>query len=75
MNFEKYSLDELDLEFLMYVQAELFKSIGSDAVNAIISSGLLERLQQDPIYVHHFDEQYWAEYVLRHFRKRELVTN
>ena len=75
MNFEKYSFDQLDIEFLMYVQNELSKKLGTKAVEAISTSGLLERLQENPMYVHHFDEQYWAEYVLRRYQKKELVNH
>lgn len=75
MNFEKFSFDELDIELVFYVRDELQKTIGHKATEAISVSGFLNRLHEDPIYVHHFDEKYWADYVLKHYEKKEMIAN
>ncbi|MCR2823787.1 hypothetical protein [Lederbergia panacisoli] len=76
MKFEKYSFDELDIEFLSYVLDELEKRIGDKAqAHEVIScSGFLKQLQEDPMYVHHFDEKYWADYILSQHQKKALMT-
>lgn len=75
MNFEKYKFDELDIELIFYIRDELNKRIGNQATEAIMSSGFLNRLQDDPLYVHHFDENYWADYILSRYEKKEPVTS
>ncbi|SOB90448.1 hypothetical protein SAMN05880501_101162 [Ureibacillus xyleni] len=74
MNFDKYSFDELDIELIFYIRDELEKRIGSQSIEAIIVSGFLNRLQDDPVYVHHYDEKYWADYILSRYQKKELLT-
>ena len=70
MAAEKYSLDDLDIELIGYIREEVQKSIGSKASEAITISGLYKLLQEDPIYVHHFDEKYWASFVLKNYSKK-----
>lgn len=70
MSFKKFSLDELDIEFVFCVRDELQKTIGGKAAEAISVSGFLNRLHENSTYVHHFDEKYWADYVLKHYEKR-----
>ncbi|MEK4949273.1 hypothetical protein NST12_02665 [Bacillus sp. FSL W8-1127] len=74
MHFDKYSFDELDIELIFYIHEELKKRIGDQATEAIIVSGFLNRLQKDPVYVHHYDEEYWADYILSRYEKKELLT-
>jgi hypothetical protein len=74
LNFDKYSFDELDIELIFYIHDELKKRIGDQATEAIIVSGFLNRLQEDPVYVHHYDEEYWADYILSRYEKKELLT-
>lgn len=33
-----------------------------------MKSGFLELLQEDPIYVHHYDEDYWVERIVKGFQ-------
>lgn len=70
MNFEQYKFDELDLELIFYVRDELMKRLGNQAkVNeALRTSGFLKLLVEEPIYVHHFDERYWADHILNEFQ-------
>ena len=64
MNLDKYTFDELDLEFILYVKDELEKRIGNEAIPVLLGSDFFDRLKQAPLYVHHYDEMYWADYVL-----------
>lgn len=75
MATEKYLFDELDLELIGYIRDEVQKLIGSKASEAITSSGLYTLLQEDPIYVHHFDEKYWANFVLTNYEKKMNLKN
>lgn len=72
MILDKYSFDELDIEFIFYVRDELEKRIGNQATEAIIISGFLNRLQEDPVYVHHYDENYWADYILARYQSKSI---
>lgn len=74
MNFKKYEFDELDLELIFCIHEELKKRNENQATEAIMDSGFLKRLQEDPIYVHHYDEGYWADYILSRYEKKVLVT-
>lgn len=57
-------LDELDLEFLQGVQRELEHHYDEmTAMEMLSASSLIDRLKEDPEYVHHYDEAYWAQFV------------
>lgn len=70
MAAEKYLFDDLDIELIGYIREEVQKSLGSKASEAITISGLYTLLQEDPIYVHHFDEKYWADFVIKNYSKK-----
>lgn len=71
MNFEQYKFDELDLELIFYVRDELMRKLENQAkVNeALRTSGFLNLLEEEPIYVHHFDVRYWADHILSGFQQ------
>lgn len=64
MTWNEYTLHELDLKFVFLIRDELKKILGNQADEAIMKSGFLKRLQEDPVYVHHFDEEYWVGYIV-----------
>lgn len=71
MNLKHYQFDELDLELIFYVRDELIRKLEDQAkVNeALLKSGFLDLLVEEPIYVHHFDERYWANHILSGFQQ------
>lgn len=69
MKWDDYTLNELDLELVFLIRDELKVKLGDDADQALMTSGFLKRLQEDPIYVHHFDEDYWVERIVRRFQQ------
>lgn len=71
-------LDKLDLEFLMGIQDELETFFGSKSSEILLNSSFLERLQETPEYVYHYDEHYWAQVIQREFsanNPQHLVCN
>ncbi|WP_068674725.1 hypothetical protein [Oceanobacillus sp. Castelsardo] len=71
MNYSKFQFDELDIQFLGYVQIVLERYYKDEAPSVLAKSSLLKRLSEDPIYVHHYDEEYWAEYVYREYEQKK----
>lgn len=69
MKWNDYTLNELDLELVFLIRDELKKVLGDQADDALMTSGFLDRLQEDPIYVHHFDEDYWVNHIVKRFRQ------
>ena len=63
-NHEMYQWDELDLEFIHDVKHQVQEKVGREAERAMNASDFYNRLQEDPVYVYHFDEKYWADYVV-----------
>lgn len=68
MKWNEYTLHELDLKLVFLIRDELKEVLGNQADNAILKSGFLNRLQDDPVYVHHFDEEYWANYIVERYK-------
>lgn len=68
MKWNEYTLHELDLKLVFLIRDELKLVLGKQADEALIKSGFLKRLQEDPVYVHHFDEEYWVEYIVDRYR-------
>lgn len=68
MKWNEYTLHELDLKLVFLIRDELKKILDTQADEAIIKSGFLNRLQEDPTYVHHFDEEYWVAYIVDRYR-------
>ncbi|WP_407272721.1 hypothetical protein [Radiobacillus sp. PE A8.2] len=60
MTLNKYNFDDMDMEFILDVQFELEKHFGKYASTILVQSDFLKRLAEDPMYVHHYDEAYWA---------------
>lgn len=60
--------DELDIEFIHDVTNEVRERVGDRAELAMNTSDFYNRLQEDPVYVYHFDEKYWAEYVVKYIQ-------
>ncbi|MCM3454596.1 hypothetical protein M3685_11650 [Heyndrickxia oleronia] len=71
MNKSKYQFDELDIQFLEYVQIILERYYKDEAPSVLAKSSLLKRLSEDPNYVHHYDEEYWAKYVYREYEQKK----
>lgn len=71
MNKSKYKFDELDIQFLGYVQIILGSYYKDEAPSVLAKSSLLKRLSEDPNYVHHYDEEYWADYVYREYEQKK----
>lgn len=69
MKWNDYTLNELDIELVFLIRDELKVKLGEDADEALMTSGFLKRLQEDPIYVHHFDEDYWVSHIIRRFQQ------
>ncbi|OZI13469.1 hypothetical protein CEW92_01145 [Bacillaceae bacterium SAS-127] len=69
MKWTNYTFNELDLELVFLIRDELKKSLGDQADEALMTSGFLDRLQEDPIYVHHFDEDYWVSHIVKRFQQ------
>ena len=64
MSWNSTRLDELDLDFLQGVQRELEHHFDEmTALEILSASSLIDRLKEDPEYVHHYDEAYWANFV------------
>ncbi|WP_243292350.1 hypothetical protein [Bacillus sp. FJAT-47783] len=70
----KYKFDELDLEFLMDIQRVLERYYKEEASSILSQSSLLKRLSDDPIYVHHYDEEYWARYVYHEYERKKSLS-
>ena len=66
-----YQLDELDLQLLFMVHQQLFQYYKDEASYVLATSSLPQRLQDDPYYIHHYDEQYWCKYVYRKHEQRK----
>lgn len=75
MNWNDYMFNELDLdlELVFLIRDELKLKLGDDADDALMTSSFLNRLQEDPIYVHHFDEDYWVKHIVRRFQQSLVV--
>lgn len=69
MKWNEYTFNELDLELLFLMRDELKVILGDDADDALKKSGFLDLLQKDPIYVHHFDEDYWVDLIVKRFQQ------
>lgn len=57
--------DKLDLEFILGVQDCLEQYFNDQATEILLNSTFLTRLTEDPGYVYHYDEQYWADVIKR----------
>lgn len=73
MKWNDYKLNELDLQLLFLIRDELKVVLGSDADKAIKASEFLNHLQEDPIFVHHFDVAYWVDYIVERFQQSIAV--
>jgi len=69
LKWNEYTFNELDLELVFLIRDELKKVLGEKADEALMTSGFLHRLQENPIYVHHFDEDYWVSHIIKRFHK------
>lgn len=69
MRWNEYKLHELDLKLVFLIRDKLKNILGKQADEALMKSGFLDLLQEDPIYVHHFDEDYWVEQIIEGFQK------
>ena len=69
MRWNEYKLHELDLKLVFLIRDKLKNILGKQADEALMKSGFLDLLQEDPIYVHHFDEDYWVERIVEGFQK------
>ncbi|MFJ7663261.1 hypothetical protein ACIQXW_12715 [Lysinibacillus sp. NPDC097162] len=69
MKWIGYTFNELDLELVFLIRDELKIVLGEQADEALTTSGFLHRLQEDPIYVHHFDEDYWVSHIIKRFQQ------
>lgn len=67
MKWNDYMFNEL----VFLIRDEL--KLGGDADDALMTSSFLNRLQDDPIYVHHFDEDYWVKHIVRRFQQSLVV--
>ncbi|OIJ14086.1 hypothetical protein BKP35_07750 [Anaerobacillus arseniciselenatis] len=74
MTLNKYNFDEMDMEFILDVQFELEKHFGKDASTILVQSDFLKRLADDPMYVHHYDETYWADRIRALHEKKSSST-
>lgn len=65
------------MEFLQGVQRELENYFDEmTAIEMLSASSLIDRLKEDPEYVHHFDETYWADFVRNEAKmKQETQRN
>lgn len=70
MSINKYNFDEMDMEFILDVQFELEKHFKKNASTILVQSDFLKRLAEDPMYVHHYDELYWAERIRAQYEKK-----
>ena len=66
LKWNDYTLNELDIELVFLMHDELKEILGD---KALMKSGFLNLLQKDPIYVHHFDEDYWVERIVEGFQR------
>lgn len=73
LNKSKYQFDELDIQFLGYVQIILERYYKDEAPSVLAWSILLKRLSEDPNYVYHYDKEYWVKYVYREYEQRQLL--
>lgn len=73
MKWNDYKLNELDLQLLFLIRDELKVVLGSDADKAIKASEFLKHLQENPIFVHHFDVAYWVDYIVERFQQSIAV--
>ena len=73
MKWNEYKLHELDLKLVFLIRDELKSILGRQADEALMKSGFLELLQEDPIYVHHFDEDYWVERIVKGFQRSAQI--
>ncbi|MEK4023651.1 hypothetical protein [Sporosarcina sp. FSL W7-1283] len=69
MVLDSFEFDELDLELVFYIRDELEKLLGNKATEVLMKSTLLPLLQSDPLYVHHYDEKYWAEQIYLNYHR------
>ncbi|MCA1021526.1 hypothetical protein [Halobacillus litoralis] len=54
----KYNFDALDLHFILDVQREVLNK--NKEVSDSTFNWFFQRLENDPKYVYHYDEKYWA---------------
>jgi hypothetical protein len=67
-------LDKLDLEFIMGVQDHLERSFNKKATEILLNSSFLDRLKEDPVYVYHYDEHYWAQVIKQEYESNQVTT-
>lgn len=68
-----HMLDDLDLEFIMEVQDELELVYGKRASEVLLESSFLDRIKEDPEYVYHHDEHYWAGVIQSEFNSKQSL--
>ncbi|WP_342528205.1 hypothetical protein MKY84_05020 [Chryseomicrobium sp. FSL W7-1435] len=73
MKWNEYTFNELDLELVFLIRDKLKERLGEDADKALKTSGFLDRLQEDPNYVHHFEENYWVNQIVNRFQSSLVV--
>lgn len=61
----------MDIQFIGYVLQILEQYYKEDAPSVLSKSRFLQILSDDPLYVHHYDEQYWAEHIYREHEERK----
>lgn len=71
LDYPVFRLDELDLQLLFNVHQKLIQYYKDNTSHVLAKSSLLKRLEADPIYVHYYDEEYWAKYVRREYEQKK----
>jgi hypothetical protein len=66
--------DDLDIEFIMGVFNHLECYFQGNAKEVLLASSFLNRLKENPDYVYHYDEHYWANFIRNEYESnRNLV--
>ncbi|WP_079479341.1 hypothetical protein [Halobacillus salinus] len=67
MSSHQFRIEAIDKEFVEDVLLLLRDKVGADVDNQKLASYLFSRMQSDPEYFYHHDEEYWAEVIYNKF--------
>ncbi|KAB8138020.1 hypothetical protein F9U64_06745 [Gracilibacillus oryzae] len=73
MRKSNYNLDELDLDLILEITEELKRYFGNEARYILLESSFIRRLEENPEYVHHFDEKYWATVIKNELKHKYSI--
>lgn len=63
-NMKNLSFDKLDVLMVLLVGEELSERMGDNYYNILIDSPFLDKLNEDPYYVHYYDPVYWTKWIV-----------